>query len=409
MNKSNNKSLIKNMSALLLGCIIGCTMNLTGYTGISHVLFAPLGSFYLRVLQFVALPMIFCLVVVSITSFPDIKKIISLFIETIVANFATAFFALLVTFCVATFFVSKNYLLPGSSAMSGLHVASALNYIDKLMNLMPSNFVGNFMQKYLLIVLIISVLLGVLVVQENAKLDFIARIAASLNSILKRLLEIVVHFAPIGVFVLSANAFASNDLAILKTLVGVIGMTSLSAILSIALSIMIVSFMTKRSCLACFKAEAPAIFFAFATCSTPACVPLVQEGSEELGCGEGTSSFVAPVTKMLIKAGGSVCIYSLLAFIIVASGYHMPFYMWVYMIFVTNLCSLASPAIPMGSVFVVPTALGYLGKSVDENLMGLVIATYIFLDMFGSAVTCSMDVFSAVLVEKFESRKKKSC
>ena len=397
------------MMALFLGCILGCTLNITACTSISRILLVPFGSLYLRVLQFVALPMIFCLVIVSITSFTNIREIISLFLETIVANFVTAFFALFVAFSVTLFFVAKNYLPVSSSAMSGLRVASAINYMDKLMNLMPSNLLGSFMQKYLLIVLIISVLLGVFVVQERERLNFIAQFAFSLNSVLKRLLAIIVHFAPIGVFVLSANAFASNDLAILKILVGVIGMTSITALLSIMFSILIVSFMTKRSCLACLKAEAPALFFAFATCSTPACVPLVQEGCEKIGCDKWTSSFVVPVTKMLVKAGGAVCIYSLLAFIIVASGEHMPLYMWFYMIFVTILCSLASPAIPMGSVFVIPTALGYLGKSVDENLMGLVIATYIFLDMFGSALTCSMDVFSTALVEKLETRKRKSC
>ena len=65
MTLSANKSKIINFIALVLGCVVGCILNITRYTSYTYTIFAPLGSLYIRVLQFVTLPMIFCLIVVS--------------------------------------------------------------------------------------------------------------------------------------------------------------------------------------------------------------------------------------------------------------------------------------------------------------------------------------------------------
>ena len=400
-----NNPVIYNLFALALGGVVGCMLNLTGLTTLSNIFIAPLGALYLRVLQFVALPMIFCLVADSITSFPNMRAILSLSILSLSANAIIALFVGILCCSVTVFFVSRGYLSFAFTTVSTIKTFTASNYMDGLMNLVQSNISGRFMQQYILIIFVASVFLGILIAKEREKFDFLAKFASSLNAILNHVLGTVMLFAPIGVFAITLNIFASNNLAALRSLLGLISLAFVTSLISTIISIFCASYLSKKSFLSCFKAQAPAIFFGFATSASTACIPLALEVAEELSCKRETSAFVIPFTKMLMKHGGLLDTYCSLAFVVVASGQVLPLYMWAYMILISLIFSLAAPAIPMGGVFIIPTALAYMGLAAPEKIVALIFTVYIFLDMFGTGMTCSLDVLSALIVDKFESHK----
>ena len=398
-----NSSIIHNLLALSLGGVVGCLLNLTGRTGVANIFFAPFGSLYLRVLQFVALPMIFCLVTDSIMSFPDVRKIISLSVETICTNIASAIFVGVVCCFVTVCFVAKGYLSLIPTIATQIHGFVASNYMDGLMNLVPSNVSGRFLQENLLVIFASSVLLGFLMARQRAKLGYLSDFLSSLNLILKHVIDIVMRFAPIGVFAITANTFASNDLSVFKSLFGLLLLTFVIAVLCTTFSIIITALLAKRSFLSCLRAEASAIFFGFATSSSTACIPLVQDAAAEFGCKRETSAFVIPLSKMLMKPGGLMDTYCAIAFVIVASGQTLPLPMWGYMILVSIVFSLIVPAIPMGGVFIVPIAVAHMGLEAPEHLVALLFTAYLFLDMFGTGMTCAIDALSAIAVDKLES------
>ncbi|MDO4218426.1 MAG: cation:dicarboxylase symporter family transporter [Synergistaceae bacterium] len=406
MNKSKDKSKLVNIIALFLGCVVGCVLNVTGHISISHTVFAPIGSLYVRILQFVALPMIFCLVIVSITSQPSIKKIASLAYKTIFCNIVSAILIGIITFCVTIFFVAHNYLTLATASHASKHVAYAQNYMDLLMNTVKSGVIGRYMQQNLFFVFIVAISFGILMVLHRKTLDSFADMINAITSVLKKMLDLVVKFAPIAIFSIVANAFASNDLSTLRNLLGLIGMACVIAVSYVLVATLIEAIVTKRSFISCLVTTYPAIFFGFVTCSSVACIPLTQQCADELGCRKETSSFVVPLANLLIKAGGTLSIYSLITFTIVAGGNVMPLYKWFYMIFLVMACALAMPAVPMAAIFVIPTALTHLGITMNQNLTGLLIAVYTFIDMFGTAATCASNVFCAVIVDKLRLCKR---
>ncbi len=406
MNNSKNKSKLVNIIALVLGCIVGYLLNITAHTDVSHTVFAPFGSLYIRVLQFVALPTIFCFIIVSIASLPNLKRIVSLALGALFSDIASAALVGVIAFFVTTFFIAQNYLTLTTTTLACKQVASAQNYMDKFMNYVPSNILGNFMKKYLLLILILAILFGILIVLKREKLDFLAKFIASTKSVLKKMLDVIVKFAPLGIFSIAVNAFASNDLGTLKRLFGLICMACVICLCYILVTTLIESIVTKKSFGACLVTAYPAIFFGFVTSASSACIPLAQKCADELGCKSETSSLVVPLTNMLIKTGSTMNIYCLLTFVIVAGGNVMPLYKWFFMIFLVMCCAPAVPSIPMGSIFVIPTALAYLGLTADQNLMGLLFAAYTFIDMLGTAATCASNVFCAVIVDKIRLSKR---
>lgn len=407
MISAKSKSSLFNIIALFLGCIIGCVLNVGGHTEIVNSFISPFGSLYVRVLQFVALPMIFCLVIVSIASLPSLKKIFSLAIESVICNVTFGILMGIISFLVAVFFVSRRYLLLTSTAFASKNIVSAQNYMDRLMNKVPSGIVGAFMQKNLFFVLVSAILLGILVALEREKLKYLTGMIVSINSVLKNMIDIIIRFAPIGIFALTANAFASNDLGVFKSLFGAICMVSVIALIFIIVAIALASFITKRSFCSCLEVEYPTIFFGFVTAASSACIPLIQKSSEELDCRRETSSFVVPLTSLLIKSGIVMDIYCSLSLVIVASGNVMPLYKWFYMIFLAIGCSLAAPPIPMCVLFVIPTAIAYLGLNVDQNLLVLVIAVCTFNDMLSTSATCAANILCSLIVDKIELHKTK--
>ncbi|MDO4218428.1 MAG: cation:dicarboxylase symporter family transporter [Synergistaceae bacterium] len=406
MNKSKNKSKLVNIIALLLGGLVGCVLNITGHANICHVFLSPVGALYVNMLQFVALPLVFCLVIVSITSRPSVKKIASLACETIVSNIFSATLIGVIAFFVTIFFVTHNFLSLAPNILTSKHVVFAQNYMDKLMNTVPSGILGKFMRENLFFVLVVALLLGIFIVFEKGKLDYLTRMIASMNSVLNKMLGITVSFAPIGIFAITAKAFATNDLGVLENLFGLICLVLVICVVYLVIATFFVAIATKKSFVTCLATEYPAVFLGFVTTSSPACIPFAQKCADELGCHKGTSSFVVPLTNLLIKTGSTVNIYCLLAFVITASGTVMPLYKWFYMIFLAMVCALAVPAIPMGAVFVIPTALSFLNVTVNQSLMGLLFAVYAFIDMPSTAATCESNILCSIVVDKIEQLRK---
>ena len=407
MNKSKNKSRLVNVIALLLGGLVGFVLNITGHANICHVFLSPLGSLYVNMLQFVALPLIFCLVIVSITSQPSVKKIASLAFETIFSNIFSATLIGVIAFFITVFFVSHNFLTLTPNILASKHVVFAQNYMDKLMNTVPSGILGKFMRENLFFVLVVALLLGIFMVFEKGKLDYLTKMITSMNSVLNKMLATTVSFAPIGIFAITAKAFASNDLGVLENLFGLICLVLTICVIYLLVATFFVAIATKKSFVTCLATEYPAVFFGFVTTSSPACIPLAQKCTDELDCQKETSSFVVPLTNLLIKTGSTVNIYCLLAFVITASGTVMPLYKWFYMIFLAMACALAVPAIPMGAIFVLPTALSLLNVTADQSLMGLLFAVYAFIDMPSTAVTCESNILCSIVVDKIERLRKK--
>ncbi len=407
MALSANKSKIINFIALVLGCVVGCILNITRYTSYTYTIFAPLGSLYIRVLQFVTLPMIFCLIVVSITSSQDLKNMIFLGAGTLLGNIVLATSICGIAFCVAIFFVSKRYLAITSRAMSDKFIAPALSYMDKLMNAVPSGIFGMFLQKYLLAIFVIAIFFGILLVLEGDRLNYLAKLIDSANIVLKKILDTVLHFAPIGIFVITANAFAGNELAAIKNLLGLLCLACVTCLIYWAFTTFFVSLISKKSFFSCVEVTYPTIFLGFVTCSSITCVPLAQKSADELGCKKDVSSFVVPLMNLLIKPGIAMNLYCYLVFAVVASGYTMPLYKWFFMIFIAMFCSFTAPAIPMVGVLMIPTALAYLGLTVDIKFFGLLFAIDPFIDMLSTAVTCASNIVCAVMLDKFISYRKK--
>lgn len=408
MSNSKNKSKLVNIIALILGCVVGCVLNITECINISHTVFAPIGSLYVRVLQFVALPMIFCLAIVSIISQPSIKKVASLAYKTVFCNVVSALLIGIINFCVTTFFVARNYLTVAATSYASKHVAYAQNYMDMLMNSVKSDVVGKYMQQNLFLVFTVAISFGILMVFYRQKLESLASIISAITSVLKKMLDIVVKFAPIAIFSIVANAFASNDLSALKNLLGLIGMVCVISVSYVLITTLIEAIVAKKSFISCLVTTYPAVFFGFVTSSSVACIPLTQQCADELGCRKETSSFVVPLSNLLIKAGGILSIYSLVTFSIVAGGNVMPLYKWFYMIFLVMACALAMPAVPMAAIFVIPTALTHLGITTNHNLTGLLIAAYTFIDMLSTATTCASNTFCSVMVNKLSLRNEKT-
>ena len=405
--ETKNNAVIYILLALALGCLVGCLANVTGFTGLINIFVAPIGSFYLRVIQFVALPMILTLMIVSIISFPDIKKIISLSIESIFANLASSLTVGVVACAVTLFFVSHGYLSIAWAKLSQIDVVELSDYMDSMFNIMDADISGLVMRESLLTVFLVSVLLGIVIAANRKKLDFFVKFFSSLDVVLMHELDMVMCFAPIGIFAITADAFASNDLAVLSSLFGLIAMGFIISVLSITLITFVVSRLAKKPFLFCFKALAPAVFFGFATATDTVCIPLSQDAAAELGCDKGTSSFVIPFTKMLTVSGGLMDTYCCAAFVLVASGKTLPISTWFYLIFLATGFSILVSSVPMGAVYILSTILPLLGFDLPASIICLLFAVDTILDMCGTALTASVDVFSSIVVDKFEKKRKK--
>lgn len=137
------------------------------------------------------------------------------------------------------------------------------------------------------------------------------RIFNELNDIIMLMTEIVMKFAPIGIFCMMARTFGTVGFERIISLAKGIGcqIIAVAILIFIAYPIMIFVF-TRSNPLKFFKRYFPVMLFAFSSSSSNATIPLHLDTLKEIGVSRGISSFTIPLGSSLNQPGTIIMLAS---------------------------------------------------------------------------------------------------
>lgn len=407
---------------MLLGIFFGYLMTLWegGATFIGNWI-APVGSIFIKLLKLIAVPLILASLIKGISDLKDISKFRSIGIRTISVYLVTTTIAIVIGLGIVNFVnpgkgishetVEQLTQTYSNNDKIAAKLQEATNQqsakpLDFLVNMVPDNIInamGNNGQ--MLQVIVFAIFLGVcllLVTEKEAKP--LKNFFDSLNSVILKMIDLIMLAAPFAVFALLANVVVSaDDPEILKKLLLYSGTVLLGLFLMLCFYLVVIYLYTKKTPKEVIKAIAPAQLLAFSTSSSAATLPVTMERvTEHMGVDEEVTSFVLPVGATINMDGTSLYQAIAAVFIAQAMNYPLGFNAQLIIVFTAILASIGSAAVPGAGMVMLVIVLESVGFPADKLAVGLALIFAVDrpLDMCRTVINVTGDAMVAILVGK---------
>jgi len=289
----------------------------------------PFADGFIKLIKMLLAPIIFGTVVVGIAKMGSIKEVGRIGVKALI------YFEILSTIALVVGLIVVNLVKPGEGMninAAGLDGSAISKYsqaaseqggtVDFFLNIIPSTFVGAFSNGVMLQVILLSVLMGVALVQmgETSK-PLINTIDLFLQGLFK-IVAMVMRLAPLGAgagMAFTIGKYGIDTLLSLGQLLVALYITTLIFIVVVLGAVARWSGMPLMMFLRYFKDE---ILITLGTCSTEAVLPRMMVKLEKLGCKKSVVGMVLP-TGYTFNADGT-CIYLTMAAIFIAQATNTP-------------------------------------------------------------------------------------
>lgn len=406
--------------AVILGALTGTDGELFGLRFV--VVYEFIGTLFLNALTMLIVPLVVAAIITGIASVGDSLGLGRLGSKTVVYYLASSLLAILI----GLLFV--NLIAPGvvdgrpAGEVFGLEAAEAQGASIELeetgmgalaqvfLDMIPPNVVAAAAEGQLLGLIVFSLLFGYFMMrigEPHGRLlgDFWQAVFA----VMMRITDLVMKFAPLGVFGLVAGVVAGLEAENLGATAQSLGLFFLSVVLALAVHVLFVlplvlRFVAGVSPVRHYRAVAPALLTAFSTASSAATLPLTMECVEKnAGVSNRTSSFVLPLGATVNMDGTALyeCVAAM--FIAQAYGIELGFATQFTIVLVALVTSIGVAGIPAASLVAITIILTTIGLPLEA--IGLILAVDRVLDMFRTSVNVFSDTVGAVIVARSEGEQ----
>ena len=406
----------KILIGMLAGVLIGIAALTFQQTGFVNNWVRPWGQVFIRLLQLIAVPLVFVSLVKGVIGLSDIGKFSRIGIRTIILYLLTTAFAVTVGMSLGLVvrpgqFVDRqtvvsrqeNYKSVVEQKKAEADTMKNSGPLSFLEEVVPDNFVAATSDnRKMLQVIFFAVLFGIAALCiERTKIVPVEQLFDSLYHILLKVIDFVIMFAPYGVTALMAGLVIdfSGNLSMFGAL-AVYAITVVGGLLFL-LGVFyptLISLFTKMKPNFFIKTMYPVQLFAFTTSSSAATLPLNLETTEnKLGVSNEVTSFVLPVGAT-INMDGTSC-YQAIAVLFIAQviGIDLTLMQLFTIILMTIISSIGTPSIPGGSYVILTMVLASVG--IPPEGLALILGIDRPLDMLRTAVNVTGDATVAAIVD----------
>ena len=408
---------------MIAGALFGIFLSQTnwGSSFISNWI-KPFGTIFINLLKLIAMPLILASLIKGVSDLKDISKLSKIGGRTIIIYLCTTVLAVVIgLFLVNTISPGKsisektrNELMSSykSDAEEKQSVAARKTQtgpLQPLVDVFPSNiFNATTNNRNMLQVIFFALFFGIgiiLIPEEKSKPVKI--FFDSFNSIILKLIDLIMIISPYGVFALLAALVVESPSVDLFLALGAYSITLiLGLILMILIYVTIVKIFTGINPSNFIKGISPAQLLAFSTSSSAATLPVTMDRVEnQLGVDKEVSSFVLPIGATINMDGTSVYQAVAAVFIAQAFGMDLSFTTQLGIVVTASLASIGAAAVPSAGMIMLIIVLGQAG--IPEAGLALIFAVDRPLDMFRTIVNVTGDATVSMLVAKSVGKLKK--
>ncbi|MFC0359315.1 sodium:proton antiporter [Kytococcus schroeteri] len=211
---------------------------------------------------------------------------------------------------------------------------------------------------------------------------------------------IIIPLLPVYIFGVFLNMTAAGEVwNVITTFSGVILLVFALTVALLLMQFGVAGAVSGRNPLVLLKNMLPAYATALGTSSSAATIPVTLRQSLKNGVSEPVASFVVPLCATIHLAGSTVKLTCFSMAVMMLSGMEVHPGTMVGFILLLGIMMIAAPGVPGGAVMAA-VALMESNLGFNEAQVGLMIATYIAIDSFGTATNVTGDGAIAQVVDR---------
>ena len=354
------------------------------------------GNAFIRLMKMLVVPLVFCSIVVGVSSISDIRKIGTIGGRTILIYILTT--AVAVTIALSIGILLKPGLgLNMAAAAQTSNVTINQTMTDTILNIIPENPLNALANGDMLPVIIFGVIIGFILAKLREETDVVNKFFEQSNKIMMAMTGIVMKFAPIGVFCLMAKTFGSlgfdGILPLAKYVVCVLIGLGIQAFV-VYPSLLVV--FTRLNPVTFFRKFMSVMFFAFSSSTSNATIPLNMNKLEDMGVSRDVSSFTIPLGATINMDGTAIMQGVAVMFAAQAYGIDLGTSALLTVIFTAVMASIGTAGVP--SVGLVTLTMVFNSVGLPVQAIGVIFGIDHVLDMFRTAVNVTGDAICTMIV-----------
>lgn len=395
---------------ILIGLILGIAVGAIFYGNDNvQTYLQPIGDIFLNLIKMIVVPIIISTLIVGVAGTGDMKQLGRLGGKTLI------YFEIITTVAIVVGLLAANVFQPGAGIdMNELEKSDISSYVETteqqeekstfqiIVDIVPKNVINAMAEGDMLAIIFFSVLfgLGVAAIGERGKpvLAFFQGVADAMFWVT----NLVMKFAPFGVFALIGVTVSKFGLASLIPL-GKLAILVYAAMIFFV--IVVLGFTAKLFGINIFKLIKmikDELLLAFSTSSSETVLPRIMLKTEKMGAPKDIVSFVIP-TGYSFNLDGST-LYQAIAAIFIAQMYGIDLSIMdqITLVLVLMVTSKGIAGVPGVSFVVLLATLGTVGIPLEG--LAFIAGIDRILDMARTAVNVVGNTLAALVMAKWEKR-----
>ncbi|WP_136069371.1 dicarboxylate/amino acid:cation symporter [Modicisalibacter radicis] len=384
----------KILAGLILGALTGALF------GKEASILKPVGDIFINAIKMLIVPLVFSTLIVGITSMRDPQKMGRIGLRTIALYLVTTAFAITIGLFASWLFEPGVGLEMSFEAGSESKQGPSLT--ETLVNLVPSNPIDSLASGNILQIIVFAIGLGISLTLIGEKGEPVIKLFESFAEAMYKLTNIVMAFAPFGVFALIAYVAGNYGLEVLLPLAKVIGVAYLASIVHVLFVYSgLLALLGRLNPLRYLQGIIDALVVAYSSASSSGTLPVsIRCAQQNLGVSNGVSGFVLPVGATINMDGTAIYQGVVAVFIAQFVGVDLSLADYGMIIVTGTLASIGTAGVPGAGLIMLSIVMSQIGLPLEA--IAVIAGIDRILDMARTCVNVAGDLMVTTLVGKSE-------
>lgn len=382
------------LGGFVLGALLGIAAPQAGIS------MQPLGQLFIRAIQMLVVPLIFCAIVSAITSLAGHQNVGRLAGKTIGLFLLTAFIASLIGLGVGSVMDLSPSQVLTTTIVAEREIPS---FSQVLLNFIPTNPFAAMVEGNVLQIIVFAALVGVGINTIQDKAEPVRAFFKSGSEIMFQITRIVLELTPLGVFGLMAWVVGSYGIEMLAPLAKFIAAIYIACLIHIIFTYgTLIRYGAKLSPWKFLQAIFSTQLVAYSTSSSYGTLPSTYRTStERLGIDKNYASFSLPLGAT-INMDGCGGIYPAIAAIFIAQLYGIPLGVVEYLIITltATIAAIGTAGVPGSAMVMLTVTLSAVGLPLEG--IAFIAAVDRIIDMMRTATNVTGDMVVSSVVARSE-------
>ena len=354
--------------------------------------FYVLGQWFIRLMQMLVVPLVFCSIVCGAASMSDPKMLGKVGVGTIILYLCTTALAVFIAIVLAQF-TNPGIGLDMSAIVSVEPKATATDQTmaDMLINIIPTNIIKAMNDGTMLQIIFFALILGFILGRLGKKVATVNRFFTQFNAVMMHMIGLVLKVAPVGIFCLIARTFASLGIDGILAMGKFIFTVYLGLLVQLLVVYMLLLFLfTRLNPVQFLRKMLPVMLFAFSTSSSNATIPLNMETLEKkIGVDPKVASFTIPLGATINMDGTAIMQGAAVIFVAQAFGIELSFAALVTVVITAVTASIGTAGVP--GVGTIMLAMVFESVGLPAEGVAMIMGIDRLLDMGRTAINVTGD------------------